>query len=87
MAIDITTNLNDEDEAVLNRLVQEYNSAQPAPPQQLSPAQFFRQRSREWIRSQASRFFEKDQLGMRAAYKLATPQEQATIDTILDQYR
>lgn len=87
MATSITTNLNDEDEAVLNRLATEYNTSTLPAPEQLTPAQFFRQYVRDWLRSQASRFLEKDQVGMRAAYRLATPEEQAAVDVILDKYR
>lgn len=87
MATSITTNLNDADEFVLNRLTTEYNTTIPAPNPTLSPAQFFREHIRTWIRSQASRFRDRDQLGMRSAYELATPAEQAQIDTLLSPYR
>jgi hypothetical protein len=86
MAISITTNLSDEDEVILNRMTAEYNGGTP-PPEPVTPSQFFRQHIRDWIRSQASRFTDRDQLSLRERYKLATPEEKAQIDAILAQYQ
>jgi hypothetical protein len=87
MATNISTNINDEDEVVLNRLVAEWNIDPVNAGDQLTPAQFFRQHARDWLRMNAARYAAEDQIGMRAAYRLATLEEQATIDTILDPYR
>lgn len=82
MAVDITISLTDDREAVLTKWTAEQLTVPP-----LSPAQFLRKVVRDIIDQQASRFNDLDQLKLRSAYKLATPAEQATIDSILAKYR
>jgi hypothetical protein len=85
MATDITTQLDDAREATLLRLVAEYNERTN---EGLSPAQFFRNYARVvWLDAETQRYNDSLQLKLRAAYKLATPEEQATIDGILNKYR
>jgi hypothetical protein len=88
MAASITVNLDDEFESILNDLTNETNRLarlQNLP--EVTPAQFLRQFVRDYLRSQATRLEDSRQLGLRAAFKLATPEEQANISAILDKYR
>lgn len=88
MATSITINLSDEDEAVLAKLTVEINNAVAGqPPATATPAQVFRHGVREWLRSHASRFAEREQISLRAAYRKATASEQAAIDGILAPHR
>jgi hypothetical protein len=86
MAADITVNLNDADEAILDRLTAEWNANPANADDQLTKAQFFRQHARDWIRSHRSRFTDLDNARLAFVYSQATAEEQATIDAIRDKY-
>jgi hypothetical protein len=86
VAAQITINLSDSDEALLNKITAEHNGAIPNQPNPLTPAQMLRQTVRDWLRTFAERYSERDRLGMRKAYNLATAEERAQIDAILAPY-
>lgn len=86
MAIDITINLTDEREAELVKLTNEANRLLP-PEGLLTPSQFLRRDVRERLDMSAQQRADAERLGLRAAYKLATPEERAAIDAILDKYK
>lgn len=85
MALDITVNITDAREEELTKLTDEHNIAFPA--DILSVAQFLRQFVRSWLDLSAQQRADSERLGLRAAYKLATQEEQAQIDAILAPYR
>jgi len=85
MATDITINLTDEREAELITLAQEWSRLFPEDPQ--TPSQHLRAHVRSWLDMSIQQRADAERLGLRAAYKQATPEEQATIDSILEKYR
>jgi hypothetical protein len=87
MAADITVNLNDADDAVLIRLTAEYNANPLNVSNPLTKAQFFREHTRDWIRSHRSRFFQFDSDRDQSAKEKATDAEKAIIESILSKYR
>ena len=84
MATDITINLTDEREAELVVQTNEWNKGFQ---DTLSPSQFLRKQVREQLDLAIQQRADTEKLGLRAAYKQATPEEQATIDSILEKYR
>lgn len=88
MATDITINLDDTREAELLKLTEEANVILRRLGQsEVSPSQFLRRDVRERLDLSAQQRLDAEKLGLRAAYKLATPAEQAQIDAILSKYR
>lgn len=85
MALDITINITDTREEELIKLTDEHNTAFPN--DILSVAQFLRQFVRSWLDISAQQRADSERLGLRAAYKLATTEEQAQVNAILDKYR
>lgn len=85
MATSIQINLNDELEAALNRSTDELNTATPG--EDVTPAQHLRDHVRDWLRNLIQGWAEREQLGLRAAYKAAPENIQAQVDTLLDPYR
>lgn len=86
MAIDVTINLSDDLESELIAQTDDFNKAFPSSTP-LSPSQFLRQDVRGRLQIAAQQREDAERLGLRAAFKLATPEEQATINGILDKYR
>lgn len=84
MATDITINLKDDLEAELNLLTTEQNVATG---ESLSPSQFLRQDVRDRLQLSANQRADRDRFRLRDLFKKATPEEQATITTILEKYR
>ena len=81
MAQDITLTLDDPREVELLALTTDYNRLFPN--EQLSPSQFMRQHIRSWLDTSAAQRTDADKLGLRARYKLASVEDQRTIDAIL----
>lgn len=84
MALDVTVNLTDDREKELVKLTNEWNRGFP---EQRTPAQMLRAQVRDWLDLSAQQRVDAEKLGLRAAFKLATLEEQAQIDAILAQYR
>ena len=87
MARSIVLTISDEDDAILTKLVEEFNKNQIDSNQQLTADQFIRFRALGWIRSHSARLFQEENASISAALTKATPAEQTTIRTILSKYR
>jgi hypothetical protein len=95
MAVDITVNLNDRYEAIVNRAAADYNTANAGTPGfvAVTPAQWFRQSGRELLdveagrQEQADKEAPADATGLRTAYKRAPLNVQSVVDAALAPYR
>lgn len=86
MAIDITTNLNDADELVLNKLTAEFNARPENATSQLTPAQFWRQHGRDYLRQHRSRFTAGDNSRLGALNERADATDRATLTAMMLKY-
>lgn len=85
MALNVTVNINDADEVILNKYTARYNVFHKLDPQ--TPSQLVRQEIRDWIRANEALLAEEAKIGLKAAYEKATLTEQTQIDAILQKYR
>jgi len=85
MAVDITISLSDQRETTLTREANAHTARFPSDP--VTPAQFLRQFVREWLDGLERQYQDTQRISRAEAYRLATVEEQAQIDGILDKYR
>lgn len=88
MAISITTNLDDAEEAELNLITSEVNAteSQPGVPSTLTPSQVFRRHARNWIRNSATAREEATKIRRSAVYKTMSPEDRQAVDLIFNKY-
>lgn len=72
-------------DAAAQRMLQEYNTSFPN--SQLTVLQFVRERINDVFNRWVDRFDQEDRESKATLYQRATPEDQATIDTILNKYR
>jgi uncharacterized protein YecA (UPF0149 family) len=86
MALDVTINLTDAQDAELVKLTNESNAFIIDPTKKLTPSQWLRRDVRERLDLSAQQRADGERYRFRARFNQATPEEQATIDAILSKY-
>lgn len=84
MALSVTINLNDALQAELEKLATEHNVAFPGAPN--TPAQQARDILRGHLELSAQQRGDRERLGFRAVYEVATPADKAVMDAIRAKY-